>query len=88
MLVLSVILYLTQGPLQLEPLLAPIEEWDMKVIDSIRPITPEEECLQNEEVVQGFFPGTREYCEVDREERKEGGCPKRSRGFTVEGMTP
>jgi hypothetical protein len=87
-LVLSVILCLTQEPLPLEPLLAPIEEWDMKVIDSARAITPEEECLPNEEVAQGFFPGTRGYCEVDGEGIREGRCSKRSRGFTVEGMTP
>jgi hypothetical protein len=87
-LILSVILYITQEPLQLESLLAPLKEWDMKFIESVRAITPEEECLPNEELVQGVFPGTREYCEVDEERTREGRCPKRSRGFTVEGMTP
>lgn len=64
-LVLSVILYLTQEPLPLEPLLDPLKEWDMKVIESVRAISPDDECLSNEEVVQGFFPGTLGYCEFD-----------------------
>ena len=44
--------------------------------------------MPDEEVVQGVFPGTQEYCVVDVERMREGRCPKRSRGFTVEGMTP
>ena len=87
-LTLSVILYLTQETLPVGPLLASLEEWDMKIIYSVRAIAPDDECLPNEEVVQGVFPGTRGYCEVDGEEIREGRCPKRSRGFTVEGMTP